>query len=148
LRILPSQNLTRKRKLVQQIRLFPKKKKIAEDLNLHNRIDAFTSRSAFITLKDHKLNFQNNPTCRLINPAKSEIGVISKQILQRINSKIVAATKLNQWKNTDSVISWFKNIQNKPEHSFIIFDIVYPHITKELLTEALTFASQYDHSER
>ena len=51
-------------------------------LNLSNRIDALAAKNAFVTLKDHKPNFQNHPTCRLINPTKSEIGVISKKILQ------------------------------------------------------------------
>ncbi len=120
-------------------------KKIAENINLDNRIDALTARHAFVTLKDHTPNFQNNPTCRLINPAKSEIGVISQKILQRINSTVAAATNLNQWKNTNSVISWFKSIPNKQLHSFITFDIIdfYPSISEELLAEALTFASQY-----
>ncbi len=35
----------------------------------------------FISLKDHKENFENNPKCRLINPAKSESGKLSKIIL-------------------------------------------------------------------
>lgn len=43
---------------------------------------------------DHKLNFANNPTYRLINPAKSGIAKIStrKQILVRINTTIA-----NNW---------------------------------------------------
>ena len=100
-----------------------------------------------MTLKDHKPNFNNNPcTCRLINPSKSEIGIISKKILQRINSKVVASNSLNQWKNTDSVIKWYNDIPNKSAHSFICFDIVdfYPSISEELLTAALTFGSKYD----
>ena len=32
-----------------------------------------------------KDNFQNNPKCRLINPAKSEIGIISKHYIEEIN---------------------------------------------------------------
>ena len=28
----------------------------------------------FISLKDHKENFENNPKCRLLNPAKSDSG--------------------------------------------------------------------------
>jgi len=51
-------------------------------------------RQAFITLKDHKDNFQNKPTCKLINPAKSEIGRISKQILDNINTTIRQKTGL------------------------------------------------------
>ena len=37
--------------------------------------------NCFITLKDHKENFANKPTVRLINPAKNEIGRLSKSIL-------------------------------------------------------------------
>ena len=53
-------------------------KAIAKKLHLDDRINTTAKREAFITLKDHKPNFANNPTCRLINPAKSEIGKISK----------------------------------------------------------------------
>ena len=115
-------------------------------IGLDNRIDSFAAKDSFITVKDHKPNFNNNPTCRLINPAKSEIGIVSKQILQRINSKIVKSAKLNQWKNTDSVIKWFDNMPDKSTRSFISFDVVdfYPSISEELLKQALTFATQYD----
>ena len=41
--------------------------------------------NCFITLKDHKPNFQNNPTVRLLHPAKNELGRISKTILDKIN---------------------------------------------------------------
>ena len=58
--------------------------KIAKSLDLDDRIHSLATKDSFITLKDRKPNFNNNPTCRLINPSKSEIGNISKQILQRI----------------------------------------------------------------
>ena len=41
--------------------------------------------NCFISLKGHKENFQNNPTVRLINPAKNKLGKISKVILDKIN---------------------------------------------------------------
>ena len=44
-------------------------------------------REAFITLKDHKENFKNSLPCRLINPAKSEMGLVSKWILGNINGR-------------------------------------------------------------
>ena len=81
-------------------------KDIATNLNIADRAE----RQAFITLKDHKDNFQNKPTCRLINPAKSEIGRISKQLLENINTTIRRKTGLNQWKNSTSVINWFSSI--------------------------------------
>ena len=118
---------------------------IATELNIQDRAERMAERQAFITLKDHKDNFENNTTCRLINPAKSEIGRISKQILEKINTTIRNKTTLNQWKNSLSVINWFKNIQNKHQHTFAIFDIenFYPSITKELLLNAISFAKTY-----
>ena len=52
--------------------------------------------NCFFTLKDHKENFQNNPTVRLINSAKNEIGRISKVILDKINSGLIKPLKINQ----------------------------------------------------
>ena len=69
--------------------------------------------NCFITLKDHKANFLNNPKTRLLNPAKNELGRISKAILNKINLNLRNITKVNQWKNTNDVISWFKSIGNK-----------------------------------
>ena len=121
-------------------------KSIATKLGIDDRVDITANKDAFITLKDHKPNFANKPTCRLINPTKSEIGKISKVILDRINDKITTTTNINQWKNTSSVIEWFKKIENKQQHNFICFDIVefYPPISQKLLNKALDFASAYD----
>ena len=66
----------------------------------------------FITLKDHKPNFQNNPTVRLLNPAKNELSRISKTILDKINENLYNSLHLNQWKNTQEVIDWLKGIDN------------------------------------
>ena len=102
-------------------------------------------RQAFITLKDHKDNFVNKPTCRLINPAKSEIGRISKQILENVNTTVRQKTGLNQWKNSASVINWYSDIPNKNRHTFAVFDIesFYPPITEKLLTDSINLAKQY-----
>jgi uncharacterized protein YcbX len=99
-------------------------KTIATKLALDDRINITAKREAFITLKDHKPNFDNKPTCRLINPTKSEIGKISKHILDRINKKIIECTSINQWKNTAAVLNWFNSINDKQKHTFITFDIV------------------------
>ena len=47
-------------------------KHIAGKLSIGNRIECMKKREAFISFKDHKENFENNPKCRLINPAKSD----------------------------------------------------------------------------
>ena len=85
------------------------------------------------------------PTSRLINPAKPEIGKISKQILEKIVRETVRAANVNLWRNTQSVITWFNNIKNKQNALFISFDIVdfYPSNSENLLNEAIDFATQY-----
>ena len=77
--------------------------RVAKKLGLDNRIEKLAEKEAFITLKDHKPGFHDHPTCRLINPSKSEIGIISKRILDEINTTIIQKTQINQWKNTTSV---------------------------------------------
>ena len=98
--------------------------------------------NCFIILKHRKPNFQNNSMVRLLNPAKNELGRISKTILDKINVNLRDSRHLNQWKNTQEVIDWFKGIDNKQQYKLIMFDIqdFYHPILKELLTDALTVA--------
>ena len=119
-------------------------KKIIENKAVVNRMFVNGSNSCFITLKDHKPNFLNNPKVRLLNPAKNELGRISKSILDRINTSLRNLIKVNQWKDPREVTEWFKNITNKLKHKFIVFDIkdFYPTITKDLLTKCLKFAEE------
>ena len=77
---------------------------ITAKLEIGDRIESTARRQAFISLKDHKENFQNNPKCRLLNPAKNNLGLISKQVLDRVNNSIRSQTNANQWRNTRSVI--------------------------------------------
>ena len=73
-----------------------------QELYLDDRINVTAKQDAFIALKGHKLNFANNPTCRLINPTKTEIGKIGKQTFDRINKNVTTNLKLDQWKNTSA----------------------------------------------
>ena len=63
-------------------------KNIASDLNVDDRMETMAKSEAFITVKGHKDNFNNNSKCHLINPAKPQIGRVNKSILDRINSDI------------------------------------------------------------
>ena len=78
-----------------------------------------------------------------INPAKSNIGRISKIELQKINNKIRLKTGLSQWRSTQETLAWFNAIQNKEELEFVQLDIVnfYPSITEKLFDAAINFAS-------
>ena len=53
-------------------------KAITKRLKIDDRVEITAQKVAFITLKDHKDNFLNKSTSRLINPSKQEIGKISK----------------------------------------------------------------------
>ena len=105
-------------------------------------MEQYADQSAYITLKDHKENFRTKLSFRLINPPKSEIGIVSKIELEKINRAITSQTKCNQWRNTQAVIDWFKSIPNKTKTRFINFDIVefYPSITENLLNNAVSYA--------
>ena len=135
----------RKADIKQLTKIDEEARTITKKLNIDDRVESMAMKEAFITLKDHKENFENKPTCRLINPSKPEIGRISKQILEEINRKLVDITKVNQWKNTSSVLQWFKQLANKGGSAFICFDVVefYPSITEALLKRALDFASEH-----
>ena len=52
---------------------------------------------------------------------------------------------MNQWHNTNDVIDWFKNIDDKSSSTFIQFDIeeFYPSISKNLLEQSLSHVSKY-----
>ena len=54
-------------------------KRLAEKLDLDDRIETLAEREAFISLKDHKNNFWNQTKCRTINPAKNDLGRVSKK---------------------------------------------------------------------
>ena len=59
--------------------------------------------------------------------------------------RIREISKLNQWKNTYSVLEWFEALENKENMSFIIFDVekFYPSISKELLLSSLQWSRNY-----
>ena len=120
-------------------------KDIVKELELEDRVFETTKNQCFATLKDHKENFENNPTVRLIDPCKPEIGKIAKDLLENINHSVRTQTKLKQWRNTPEVINWFKSLQNKQSLKFIKFDVVnfYPNITETLLINSLNWARQY-----
>ena len=112
---------------------------------MSDRVQKLASKQAFITIKDHKENFKNNTKCRLINPMKSEIGKISQKKLQDITRALRNILNLNQWINTNDVLKWFNDLENKSRQSFLVFDIVefYPSISEKLFSDALDFASTF-----
>ena len=115
---------------------------IASKHRIADRMDVMAKREAFLTLKDHKENFEEKLPCRLINPTKTEMGIVSKRILDDINRKLRAKLDVTLWKNTAEVLAWFRLIEDKPHCTFTSFDVVEfsPSITEDLLRKALDFA--------
>ena len=114
-------------------------------------MDWYSDRQSFIALKDHKDNFKSNTKCRLSSLAKSEMGKFSKKYLEAIISNANEILKHNQWKDTFTVIEWFKCIPNKRNCWFINFNIVkyYLSISADLLNKSINFAKYFvdiDHS--
>ena len=92
----------------------------------------------------YKLSF------RLINPSKSDIGTISKKLLDKINKILTLNTNVNQWKKTTTFIDWFKNVTNKKQCSFIQFGVenFYPSISLNLFNEPIQYASKISDSDK
>ena len=80
-----------------------------------------------------------------INPSKTDKGKISKQTLDKVNNTILEKNKVNQWKNTSSVIEWYYNIKRKDQCCFAVFDMesFYASISIKLFDEAISFAKLY-----
>ena len=62
--------------------------KIVDNFDIADRVDAMGHNTPFLTAKDHKQNFETRPQFRLINRSKTNVGIISKQILDKINSQL------------------------------------------------------------
>ena len=63
-------------------------KEIADELRIANPVDVIVQCKLFITLKDHKPNFDNALKCCRINPRKSELGKASKLITDKVIKKV------------------------------------------------------------
>ena len=100
---------------------------------------------ARVTIKDHKVGFLQKPTYRLINPASTQMGIISRKILAKVNFEVRSKIGVNQWTSTQDTLKWFKGLDNKNQRYFLKMDITsfYPSITEKLLVETLEFISEH-----
>ena len=119
----------------------------ASRLQIEDRIGKFKKKEAYILFKDHKPNFENKLQTRLFNPSKTELGRISKCIIQNIVNSVKKASHYNLWGNSYEIIEWFRRIKNKSKVTFIQFDIIdfYPSITKNILIDSINYARKYIH---
>ena len=66
---------------------------IALSLDLEDRIEKMQESKSYITVKDHKEDFPRKIWCRLINPSESEIGKISKHVIDKLVKKFYQSQK-------------------------------------------------------
>ena len=120
-------------------------KMLAHRLGIADRVEKYNTKNCFIMIKDHKSDFKTNPECRLINPAKTQIGRFSKIIVQEICNSLRLALNINQWRSTKDCIKWFEEYEKDDRCSFIKYDIkdFYPSITERTLDRALDLAKEY-----
>ena len=120
---------------------------LAHEYKLEDRIEGMALSESFLTIKDHKEDFPGKLSFRLIDPNKTNIGRISKAILDRANLKVREAEELQQWRSTKDVLGWFNNLEEKDNLLWLKFDIeaFYPSISEDLLGRTLAFLRQYDH---
>ena len=71
-------------------------KMLAHRLGIVDRVEKYNTKICFVTIKDHKSDFKTNPECRLINPDKTQIGRVSKIIVQDICASLRLALDINQ----------------------------------------------------
>ena len=107
-------------------------KMLVHRLGIVDRVEKYNTKNSFITIKDHKSDFKTNPECRLINPAKIQIGRVSKIIVQDICALLRLALNINQWRSTKDCIKWFEEYDKDDKCSFIKYDIseFYPSTTE------------------
>ena len=123
---------------------------IARKENLERKMEIFTPGEAYVTVKDTKTGFPGTCSCRLINPAKTDIGKLSQKILKEKVTELRDKLQINHWKSTHEVLEWFitlkqrKQVTKNQPIKFIKFDIeqYYPSITKELLDKSISFAKK------
>ena len=117
---------------------------IANRLELIGRMEQMERTEAFVLLKDHKPNFLTSKPCRLINPAKSCVGKVSKVIIERVNASLRGREELNQWRSTGDVLAWFRERCSPGRVKFLSYDIesFYPSISEDLLNRAIQFAKE------
>ena len=100
-------------------------------------------------LQLHTKEYRTNPKyCLLnLNPTKSKLGKIRKQLLQisKTLRSLRSELNINQSQNTIEVTDRFKNIQQKSSYTFTVFNIqeFYASVMEKLMKDALIFAQRY-----
>ena len=86
---------------------------MGDKLGISERLEVVRKVDTYLLLKDHKDSFYREKQCRLINPTKNQLGIVSKKILDVINAKARSCLKVNQLRSTQDAIDWYNQIEDK-----------------------------------
>ena len=119
----------------------------ASKLHINDRLGKFQKKDAYILFKDHKPNFINKLQTRLINPSKTELGKISKNIIQNIVTNVREANHSNLWRNSLDTIEWFRGIKKKTKVKLALYNLtsltfIRPY-QKKILIDSINYAKEY-----
>ena len=97
-----------------------------------------------------KTSNQVNPTCRLINPSKTNLEKWLSNLWKKINSDITEKLQLNQWLNAGTVWNWFNGVTDKSNYIFIQLGIkeLCLSVTEIILHQTLKFAKQHTNTDK
>ena len=112
-----------------------------KDKDILNQMLKNSKNECFITLKDHKPSFKNNPKVR---------STLRKMKQVKLNHQLRDSLRINQWKDTSEVTEWFLKIPDRNWYKFAIFDIkdFYLSILEKLSTNVLNFAKEITDTSR
>ena len=96
-----------------QINIDREAKTTSKTVHLEKRMEPFDEGHVFASLEDYIQNFKHNTKCPLFNASKSEMGILSKKLLEEINNKLNNHLCYNQWCSTSTVIEWFRTVEKK-----------------------------------
>ena len=115
--------------------------KTANNLKLSN-MEPIKHEPAFITLKDHKANFQSGDlsVLRLINPVKSPLGKLAANMLKPIIRQLKETLNIDFLEDSNDAKKWFCDSKGNLGITLDIKDF-YESISKEATLQALDWAS-------
>ena len=116
-------------------------KDVGDKLGISERLEVVRKVDTYLLLKDHKDSFYREKQCRLINPTKNQLGIVSKKILDVINAKARSCLKVNQLRSTQDAIDWYNQIEDKKTKTLLKADIkeFYPSINEKVIKNALQY---------
>ena len=123
--------------------------KMGESLGISDILEVIRKEECYLLLKDHMPSFYREKQARLINPIKNQLGIVSKTVLDRINSEARQKLGVNQFRATQEAQDWFDKSEKKKNCTLLKADIkdYYPSITEKVIKKCSGIHANQRHSD-